>query len=72
MGNIPNLDLVNINASAKFGFIPSIHSQVWRLNEILTIIKGHSNPNLDLVRVKEYAKFDHHFTRYWAETKLWQ
>ena len=26
--NNPNLDLVNINAYAKFGQIPSIHSQV--------------------------------------------
>ena len=67
MHNNPNLDLVNINADAKFGQIPSICSQDIG-NEILTSIKGHNsvinfwkltlnNPILDLVNINAYAKF---------------
>ena len=69
MCNFPNLDLVNINAYAKFGLIPSICSQDTGGNKILMIIKGHNsvanlqklthnNPNLNLVKVNAFIKFD--------------
>ena len=68
MCNNPNLDIVNINASAKFGQIRSICSQDIERKPILTSIKGHNsvknlrkltrnNPNLDLVNINAYAKF---------------
>ena len=40
MFNNPNLDLVNINAYAKFGQIPSIHSQVIEQKQISDINQG--------------------------------
>ena len=58
----PNLALVNVNFYAKFGFIPSIHSQDIERKQILTLIKGpkivvnikkkkmtRNKPNLDLI-----------------------
>ena len=62
---IRNLDLVNSNAYAKFGLIPSIHSQniEWAImkghNSVVNLQKlTHNNPNLDLVKVNAYAQFD--------------
>ena len=71
--NNPNLDLVNINAYAKFGQIPSIRSQdIERKRNLTKImnhqIKGHNsvtiwwklmhnNSNLDIVNINAYAKF---------------
>ena len=48
----PNLDLVNINAQAKLGQIPSTRSQdnEWKRN-------SRNNPNLDLVNINAYPKF---------------
>ena len=68
MCNNTNLDLVNINAYAKFGQNPSIRSQDLEWKRILTSIKVHNsvinlcklicnNPNLDLVDSNTYAKF---------------
>ena len=57
MRNNPDLDLVNINAYAKFGLIPSIHSQdieqkpSWNHGQVQNSTpspqKMHNNPNLD-------------------------
>ena len=66
MCNNPNLDILNVNAQAKLGQIPSICSQDIEQNQnILTSIKGHNsvinlwklthyNPNLDLVNINAY------------------
>ena len=70
MCNNPNLDLVNINAYAKFGQILSICSQDIEIlsgNEIHNSIKGHNsvitlwkltynNPSLHVVSINAYAK----------------
>ena len=61
--NNPNLDVVSINAYAKFGQIPSICSQdiKWKRNS--DINQGalwkltRNNPNLDLVYINAYATF---------------
>ena len=68
MCNFPNLDLVNMNAYAKFGKSHQVVLKILSGNKILTSIKGHNsvinlqkvtlnNPNLDLVNMKGYAKF---------------
>ena len=63
--NIPNLDLVNINAPAKFGLIASIHSQdiVWKFLQeswAITVVNmqklTRKKPNVDLVKGNAYAK----------------
>ena len=70
MRNNPNADLVNINAYAKFGQIPSICLKILSGNEILTSIKGHNsvinlqkwthtNHYLGLVIINAYAIFGH-------------
>ena len=67
MGNNPNLDCVNINASTKFGQIMFICSKDIERKQILKLIKGHysvtdkpkmaaNNPNLDPVNMNEYIK----------------
>ena len=43
MRNIPHLDLVNINAYAKFGQIHWFVLKILSGNEILTSIKGHNS-----------------------------
>ena len=66
--NNSNLDIVNINAYAKFGQIHEFISKILSENEILTSIKGHNsvfdlwkltcnNPNLDVFNINAYAKF---------------
>ena len=68
--NNPKLDVVNIDACAKFGQNPFLHTELKILsgNEILTSFKGHNsvmngrnwmlnNPKLDVVNINEYAKF---------------
>ena len=53
----------------KFGLVPSICFKILSGNDILMIIKGHNpvinlrkltrkNANLEVVKVKAYAKFD--------------
>ena len=67
--NNPNLHLVNVNAYAKFGLIPSVRSQELEKKRNSTIIKDYTsvvslrkltyhNPNLDLVKANAYSKFD--------------
>ena len=58
MCNNLNVDLFKVNAFAKFGLIPSIHS--------LDTERKLNSDNLDLVKVNAYAKFDQ------AETKFCQ
>ena len=67
-GNNPNLDLVNIYAYTKFGYVLSICSKDIEPKKILTYIKGHysvinlskmtgNNPNLDNDNMNAYTKF---------------
>ena len=67
-GNYHKLDLVNIDAHTKFGWIMSIRFKILSGNKILTSIKGHNsvkilqkmrgnNPKLDLVNVDVHTKF---------------
>ena len=48
MRNNPNLDLVNINAYAKFGQIPSICSRSRDITLLYKLMRN--NPNLDLAK----------------------
>ena len=70
MCNNPNIDLVNINAKAKFGQIPSIYSQYIERKLNSASIKGHNsvfnfckltctcnNPKLDVGNSNAHAKF---------------
>ena len=67
--NNPNLDLIMVNANAKFNQIPSTVHKILSVNKILTITKTHNyvanlrnllrnNHNPDLDKVIAYAKFD--------------
>ena len=67
-GNIPNLDIVNINVYTKLGKIVFIGLKILSRNEGLISIKGHSSvtnlqkmtgsdPNLDLVYINAHIKF---------------
>ena len=68
MCNNSNQDVVNVNAYAKFGQIPSSHLKILSGNEILTSIKDHNtvsiwwkltrnNPILELVNINASVKF---------------
>ena len=68
MYNNSNLDLVNINAYAKPGWIPSFCSQDierkrnWKYPRAITVLYSCdkltlNNPNLDLVNIYSSAKF---------------
>ena len=68
-GNIPKLDLVNVDVHTKFGQILSFVLKILSGNEILTSVKGRNsvnffckkmtgnNPKLDLVDVDVHTKF---------------
>ena len=67
-GNIPNLDVVNINAYTKLGKTVFIVLKILSRNEDLISIKGHSSVthlqkmtgndlNLDLVYINAHIKF---------------
>ena len=69
MRNNPRLDLVNVNAYAKFAQIPSIPSPDIERKRNSDDNRGpllcckfakidHNNTKLDLVKVSAYAKFD--------------
>ena len=68
MLNNPKLDVVNINACAKFGQNLFIHTQDIERNKILTSFKGHNsimnggkwtlnNAKLDVVNINLCTKF---------------
>ena len=74
-GDIPKLDLVNVNVHTKFGQILSIHSRDTERKQILTSIKGSNsvkslrkmtgnNPKLDHVIVDVHTKFGQILSRY--------
>ena len=67
--NNPKLDVVNINASAKFGHLFIL--KILNRNEIVTSFKGRNsvkndknwmlnNPKLDVVNINACAKFRQH------------
>ena len=71
--NNPNLDLVNINAYAKFGQIIQFVLKILSENEILTSFKGHNsvinlqkltcnNPNLALGQIPSIHSQDIEWT----------
>ena len=68
MLNNPKVDVVNINACAKFGQIRLFILKILSDNEILTSFKGHNsvlkweklmlnNPNLDVININAQTKF---------------
>ena len=75
MCNNPNLDLVNINAYAKFGRNPE--TKFWHVkshNSIINLQKlTCNNSNLDFADIYTYAvwqKSINSLSRYWVETKF--